>query len=446
MEHDPATYVAFAKQFQTYAASIDPSISIGIDAGSPDNSYNNWLPDVLQQSVTQGFTIGFISDHNYVQAPGSESDSTLLLDTVSDPSSPYDWAVRATDYTDLLNQYLGAAGQNVELLTTEFNSVYSNPGKQTTSLVNGLFIADSLGELLQTSYQGATVWDLRNGYDTGNNTSASLYGWRDGGDYGLIGSPGTAPDTGTYVPYPSYFAEQLAYKIIEAGGNVVQATSDDPDLAVYAVQEANGDLELLVINKSASGPITGQFSLSDFQPAAQAQFWQYGEAQDTAQSESPTGQSALANFTSTLSLSGSGFSYAFPAYSMTVVALSPAANLPQPSPPALLPADDSGTLGDGITDDSSPSLTGTTKANNTVQLLNSSNTVIATTTAGASGIYTVAVPGAPRRRPLCIHGDGEQRERLQPAQQPVHSHDRRRTDNPRRPHAAACRQQWQFRR
>ncbi len=324
-QHDPATYVAFAKQFETFAASIDPSISIGIDAGSPDNSYDNWLPDVLQQSVTQGFTIGFISDHNYVQAPGSESDSTLLLDTVSDPSSPYDWAVRATDYTALLNQYLGAAAQNVTLLTTEFNSVYSNPGKQTTSLVNGLFIADSLGALLQTSYDGATVWDLRNGYDTSNNNSSSLYGWRDGGDYGLIGSPGTAPDTGTYVPYPSYFAEQLASEIIQSGGNVVQATSDDPNLAVYAVHESNGNLELLVINKSPSGPITGQFSLTDFQAAAQAQFWQYGEAQDTAQSESATGASALASFTATLPLSGSGFSYAFPAYSMTVVDLSPAA-------------------------------------------------------------------------------------------------------------------------
>ncbi len=273
--------------------------------------------------MTQGFTIGFISDHNYVQAPGSESDSTLLLDTVSDPSSPYDWAVRATDYTDLLNQYLGPAGKNVELLTTEFNSVYSNPGKQTTSLVNGLFIADSLGELLQTPYEGATVWDLRNGYDTSNNNSSSLYGWRDGGDYGLIGSPGTAPDTGTYVPYPSYFAEQLGSEIIQAGGNVVQATSDDPNLAVYAVQESNGHLDLLVINKSASGPITGQFALTDFQPAAQAQFWQYGEAQDTAQSESATGQSALASFTATVPLSGSGFSYSFPAYSMTVVDLSP---------------------------------------------------------------------------------------------------------------------------
>src|SRR5208337_2100976 len=122
------------------------------------------------------------------------------------------------------------------------------------------FIADSLGELMQTSYDGAIVWSLRNGpYDTSNNDSSSLYGWREGGDYGLLGTPpDNPPATGTYVPYPSYFAEQLASNIIQAGGSVVQASSNDPNLAVYAVHEANGDLDLLVINKSPSGPITGQ--------------------------------------------------------------------------------------------------------------------------------------------------------------------------------------------
>ena len=334
-QHDPATYVLFAKQFETFAASIDPSISIGIDAGAPDNSYNNWVPGVLQQSVLQGFTIGFLSDHNYVQAPGSESDSTLLLHTVSDPASPDDWAVRAAEYTNQLDQNLGvAAAGKVELLTTEFNSVYSNPGKQTTSLVNGLFIADSLGALLETSYDGATVWDLRNSYDTSNNNSSSLYGWREGGDYGLIGSPGTPPATGSYVPYPSYFAEQLASRIIQAGGSVVQASSSDPNLAVYAVHEANGNLDLLVINKSPSGAITGQFGLAGYMPAAQAQVFQYGEAQDTAQSHSSDGQSALDSFPATLPLSGSSFSYAFPAYSMSVLALSQTSSDPTITDPA----------------------------------------------------------------------------------------------------------------
>ena len=133
IQHDPATYIAFAKQFQTLAAGIDPTISIGLDVGSPGD-FNNWTADILQQSAIQGLMPGFLSDHNYVQAPGSESDSNLLLDTVTDPTSdssdpgnPYDWAVRAADYENLLTQYLGAAGKNVQLLATEFNSVYSRP-------------------------------------------------------------------------------------------------------------------------------------------------------------------------------------------------------------------------------------------------------------------------------------------------------------------------------
>lgn len=328
-QHDPATYIAFAKQFATYAAQIAPGISIGLDVGSPGSDYNNWTADILQQSVAQGFMPGFLSDHNYVQAPGSESDSNLLLDTTtgtssdpSDPGDPYDWAQRAAGYEALLTQYLGAAGKNVQLLATEFNSVYSDPGKQTTSLVNGLWLADSLGALLETPYDGADVWDLRNSYESGGNDSSSLYGWRQDGDYGLIGSPdGSPPASGTYVAYPTYFAEELASKIIQAGGSVVQATSSDPNLTTYAVLEANGQLDLLVINKSATSALTGQFQLANYVPATQATVWQYGEAQDTAQSESTTGASALANFTTSLSVSGSSFSYSFPAYSMTVLVL-----------------------------------------------------------------------------------------------------------------------------
>jgi hypothetical protein len=327
-QHDPATYIAFAKQFAGYAAQIDPTISIGLDVGSPGD-FNNWTANILQQSAAQGFTVGFLSDHNYVQAPGSETDSNLLLDTVtdagsnpSDPGNPYDWAVRASDYESMLTQYLGSAGRNVELLATEFNSVYSNPGKQTTSLINGLFVADSIGAVLETPYDGADVWDLRNSYETGNNNSSSLYGWRQGGDYGLIGSPGgTAPATGPYVPYPTYFAEQLASKVIQLGGNVVQATSSDPNLSIYAVLEASGHLELLAINKSAAGPLTGQFQLTNYIPPTLAQVWQYGENQDTAQSHTVDGHSALASFTAALNPSGSSFSYSFPAYSMTVLDL-----------------------------------------------------------------------------------------------------------------------------
>ena len=74
--HDPATYVSFAKQFAAYAQQIDPTISIGVDV---DNPWSSWTASVLQNCAIQHFTPGFLSDHNYAQSPGSESDSKLLL-------------------------------------------------------------------------------------------------------------------------------------------------------------------------------------------------------------------------------------------------------------------------------------------------------------------------------------------------------------------------------
>src|SRR5205814_2957634 len=146
----------------------------------------NWSPNILSQSASQGFTPGFLSDHMYMQAPGSENDSYLLhtvRNSSEDSNSPHDWVLRGSGYRTLITQRLGAAGNNVELLATEFNSVYTSPGKQTTSLVNGLFTSDSLGRLLESRYSRASVWDLRTSRETGSNNSSTLSGRRRGGAY-----------------------------------------------------------------------------------------------------------------------------------------------------------------------------------------------------------------------------------------------------------------------
>jgi alpha-L-arabinofuranosidase len=328
-QHDPATYAAFAASFAAFAAADKnlPAIQIGIDSEDPTGAEDDdWTKNVLTDGLKDGFVPGFISDHSYMQAPGSESDSFLLNDTVTDSASLLDWSTRYADYQSLLQQVLGSQASSVQVMATEFNSVYSNPGKQTTSLVNGLFIADSIGSLLNSGYSGALVWDLRNGWDTGENNSPSLYGWREGGDYGLLGDPNDndPPSTGPYVPYPSYFAEQLASEIIRSGGTIVSAVSNYSEFSSYAVLEANGDLDLLVINKNPDASLTEQFNLSGFTASGAAEIWQYGETQDYAQSLSTTGSSSLANFNTTLTLGGGGFSDSFPAYSMTVIQLTPA--------------------------------------------------------------------------------------------------------------------------
>ncbi len=236
-----------------------------------------------------------------------------------------DWTTRYADYQTVLQQTLGSQASRVQVMATEYNSVYNDPGKQSTSLVNGLFVAESLGGLLDSGYSGSFVWDLRNSYDTSQNNSNLLYGWREGGEYGQLGDPNTnsPPATGPYVAYSGYYALQLASKIITAGGEVVSATSNYSDLDVYAVKESSGDLDLLVINVNPAAALTEQFELTGFQPTGAAQVWQYGETQDTAQGRSRTGASALASASTIVRLSGSDFSYAFPAYSMTVLDLTP---------------------------------------------------------------------------------------------------------------------------
>ncbi len=333
-QHDPATYAAFAAQFAALAGTIltdaglpQTTISIGIDSGDPTGaSDGNWTENVLADGLALGFVPGFISDHSYMQSPGAESDSFLLNSSVTDSGSVLDWSTRYADYQAVLQATLGSQASSVQVLATEYNSVYTNPGKQSTSLVNGLFIAESLGSLLDSGYSGGIAWDLRNSWDTGENNSNALYGWREGGDYGQLGDPGdsnSAPATGPYVAYPGYYALQLASKIIQSGGQVVSATSNYSDLDVYAVKESSGDLALLVINVNPAAALSEQFDLTGFQFSGAAQVWQYGETQDTAQSLSSTGVSALASTSTSMGLSGSTFSYTFPAYSMTVLQLQP---------------------------------------------------------------------------------------------------------------------------
>src|SRR5213076_2119869 len=105
---------------------------------------------------------------------------------------------------------------------------------------------------------------------------------------------------------------------VHTGDAVVLSSSNDPDLAVYALKQANGHLSLLVINKSATADLTGQFQLAGFTPQAAATLWQYGKAQDNAQAGSADGSSGLAFSQPSLNLTGrTGFSFIFPSYSMS---------------------------------------------------------------------------------------------------------------------------------
>ena len=190
----------------------------------------------------------------------------------------------------------------------------SNPGKQTTSLVNGLFLADSLGALLDSPYDGADVWDLRNGWVTGNNDSSSLYGWRQGGDYGLIGSPSAVRPRRPAAPtsLPDVFRRRARVEDHpgrrQRRAGVQQRPEPDRLRRARAERPPRPDGHQQERDLRADRPVPDR-QLPAFDPGP-ALAIRRGPGHRPEQISN--GQSALANFATTLTLNGSTFSYSFP--------------------------------------------------------------------------------------------------------------------------------------
>lgn len=331
--NDPSVYASEAQAYVQQMKAVDPSIKIGVVVVTGEDSYANyadlsatnprtgivhrgWTPVLLALLKQLGVTPDFVIYHKYAQAPFAETDEGLL-------GSAATWPSDAADLRQQLQDYLGAAAASVEIVCTENNSVYTQPGKQTTSLVNGLFLADSTAQALQTELRGLIWWDLRNGQDTGNNNSAALYGWRNYGDYGIV--------SGQNDRYPTYFVKRLLQYWARGGDTIVNASTNYAKLAAYAVKRADGKLSLLVINKTADTTMTPTIALSGFTPDLSATVYSYGIPQDDA-ARTGTGNPDVAS--STLANASTAFIATFAPYSATVITLSPAQMPPPPTVPA----------------------------------------------------------------------------------------------------------------
>src|SRR3984893_704905 len=323
--HDPYTYAQRFQQYYTQMKAVDPTIKIGAVAVTGEDSYantsnhpvvnprtgqthNGWTPVMLATLRSLGITPDFLIYHRYAQGPGAESDQGLLLSNST-------WTTDAADLRQQLNDYLVAAAPSVELDCTENNSVYTNPGKQTTSLVNGLFLADSICAAMNTEFNSVVWWDLRNGQETNNNNSSSLYGWRQYGDYGITDSVDPAGPVDTY---PTFYVARLLQHFARGGDQLVSSTSDYPLLSVCAAQRTAGGLTLLVVNKSPSNAFSTNITVSGKSPGSSGTLYSYGIPQDNA---AKTGVGSADVSSSPITGLSTNFSYNFTAFSANVIAV-----------------------------------------------------------------------------------------------------------------------------
>jgi alpha-N-arabinofuranosidase len=295
--HDPYTYAMQAVQYMNAMRAVDPTIKIGVvavpgeDAFANNTSHpatnpvtkavhNGWTPVMLATLAAQGVYPDFLIYHNYEQNAGQENDSLLLQTEVAATVGNNTWRGAATDLRGQLTDYLGSSGSHIELVCTENNSVSTNPGKQSTSIVNGLYYADSVANLMQTEINGMVWWDLHNGAGTAGNNSSSLYGWRNFGDYGVENGGANSADPVSHDKYPAYYIYELLSHFARGGDTVLTATSNNPLLSAYATKRTDGTMSLLVINKSPTASLTGNFSITGFTPQGNATMYSYGIPQD----------------------------------------------------------------------------------------------------------------------------------------------------------------------
>ena len=320
--HDPYTYASRATNYLALMRAVDPTIKVGVVSAPGEDTYvnntshpatnprtsqvhNGWTPVMLATLKAAGVMPDFLVDHFYSES-GSDNDQALLQASAN-------WASDASNLRQQISDYIGSPGTNIELLATENNSDSGPEGKQSTSLVNGLYLADSLAQLTKTEFNSFIWWDLRNGPDTSGDFSASLYGWRTVGDLGVVGDLNTR--------YPAFYTFKLMTNFVQAGDTVLTSASDYSLLSVYAVRRLNGSLTVLAINKDSSNTSTGQVVVAGYVPGSAGTVSSYGIPQDNA-AQTGIGSPDIAQ--TSLSGAGTNFNYTFGPYSATVLTLVPA--------------------------------------------------------------------------------------------------------------------------
>ncbi len=249
--HDAATYAnAVATGFYPAIKAKDPNAQVGVVA--IPNWSPNWDSTVLSQAK-----FDFVELHFYAQTPGQETDTYLVS------QAPQSFVA----YYQALQADMQAAGvpKSVPIYVGELGSVYSNPGKQTSSITQALFAGQILADIMQLGSPRATWW-LGNGGcsdSSSGNFSNSLYGWQTFGGY-MIFSDGlpeggcpNAPQLARGVLLPTARAYQVVAAFAQGGQHMLGATVPQslPNVRAYGATTAKGYTALL-FNVDENNPVT----------------------------------------------------------------------------------------------------------------------------------------------------------------------------------------------
>lgn len=259
--NNPATYAAAVNGSDgnggyyalIKAASPNTLVGVVVDA---DNSTTGWDKTVLTNA--KGY-YDFVEYHYYPETPGQENDTALIKQ----------YAHNLTTNINTIKSELTKWGTpNTPIFVGEIGGAYSNPGKQSWSITQGLYAGQVLGEMMNDGLLRLTWWDsFGNCNGQAGNNSSTLYGWQTFGGYNIF-SDGNQDSTCNYggnaettvgTKSPTAVAFKLFSNVAVSGENVLTptVTGDTADVVAYAATHSGGTAVVLFNrNQTTSQQVT----------------------------------------------------------------------------------------------------------------------------------------------------------------------------------------------
>ena len=234
LPHDPTTYAASTTGAGGYYAQVkaaSPSTLVGVSV-NPGNS-PAWDPIVLASS-----DYDFVEYHSYPETPGQENDTFLVQQAPQN----------LTSEINTIKAELATAGKpNTPIYLGEIGGPYSNPGKQSWSITQGLYAGQVLGEMMNDGVSRLTWWiGFGNCNGQAGNDSSSVYGWQNFGAYNVFSDGAqdpSCPDAGPFgTMSPTARAFQLFSQVAINGQTVLNTAvnGDTTDVRAYAATNPAG--------------------------------------------------------------------------------------------------------------------------------------------------------------------------------------------------------------
>jgi hypothetical protein len=288
--HDGATYAAAVAGPSGYYALIkaaSPNTLVGVSVAPGSGPWD--------QDVMSGAPYDFVEYHYYPETPGEETDTFIVQQAAKELT---------TNINTIKSELAKWGTAGTPIYVGEIGGPYSNPGKQSWSITQGLYAGQVLGEMMNAGVSRLTWWiGFGNCNGPAGNNSSALYGWQQFGAYNVFSDgpadttcPGAGP-IGTLSPTARAF--QLFSSVAISGESVLTATvsGDTTDVRAYAATNPGGTA-LVLFNLNETTPQSVSVTLSGKTSSSNVNVTTYDKTIYDL-SGSPTGTPADSSGTST---------------------------------------------------------------------------------------------------------------------------------------------------